>query len=138
MSHSCIQCQITIQLDNSWMRVLQGDVTTHLCSYLCYRKGRDKYPKSLWPLVQNKEDFNDIRPVMNPSEIVETFQFLNHDELLQLSKEEVDKYYDDLEDHTVMNPMVTEIHHEQETEDRRIQGMEDEWESDASDSLDEY
>ena len=128
MSHQCcIQCSKTS--DKAWMTILNEGETTHLCSYLCYRRGRDKYPKKLWPLIQNKEDFDDIRPIQMLQLKTKSFQFLNYDELLQLPDEEVGDYYDNLDDHMTLNPMVSEIHHEQEQEDRRVRELEDEWET---------
>ena len=132
----CIHC--SRGLDKSWMTISIGNETTHLCSYICYRRSRDRYPKKLWPHVQNKEDFDDIRPVMNLSESVQTFHYLSYDELLQLSEESTSQYYQDIEDHMTLNPMISEIHHEQEKEDKRTREIEEEWEEDSNESVDDY
>jgi hypothetical protein len=105
----------------------EGDIT-HLCSYVCYRRGRDKYPRKLWPLIRNKGDFDDIRPVHSLQPVKQPFQYLNYDELLQLSEEEVNHYYDNLDNHVTLNPQVAEVYHEQEQEDRRVQELEEDWE----------
>ena len=121
-----------------WMTIdNEGDIT-HLCSYLCYRKGRDKYPKKLWPLIQNKDDFDDIRPIHSLQLVKKSFQFLNYDELLQLSEEELDEYYDNLDHHTTLNPQISEVHHDQEREDRRVKELEEEWDTASEGAGDDY
>ena len=136
MSMKCIQCIRDIDEKKPWMTIHDDSrsETTHLCSYLCYRRGRDKYPKNLWPLVQNKEDFQDIRPIQT-LQPAEKFQFLRHDDLLQLSTAEVDHYYDNLRDQVTLNPQISGVQEEEEEEDRRIRELEEEWETGSGSGL---
>jgi hypothetical protein len=137
MGEICNQCskQCPVQSDasgkssGSWMTINTGGDITHLCSYICYRSGRDKYPKGLWDLVQNKEDFDDIRPVSHGHRKKPSFQYMNHEGLLQLSEEEVTRYYDTLDNQVTLNPNISEVYDEQEKEDRWVRELEEEWET---------
>lgn len=81
----------------------------------------------------NREDFNQIRPIPHvPAK--QTFRLLSHDELLQLSETEQDMYYESLHSSIDLNPMLTEVYEQQESEDRRTQMLEDDWESGSQSS----
>jgi len=67
-----------------------------------------------------------------------SFQFLIHDDLLQMSDAEVDHYYDTLHDQVTLNPLMSEVHHDEECEDRRIRELEEEWETGPGDQGDDY
>ena len=54
---------------------------------------------------------------------------MSHDELLQLSETEQDAYYESLHSSIDLNPMLTEVYEQQESEDRRTQMLEEDWES---------
>ena len=130
--------KISGKTSDPWMTIdNEGDIT-HLCSYVCYRRGRDKYPKKLWPLIQNKDDFDDIRPIQSNQLVKQSFQYLNYDELLQLSEADVDTYYDDLDNQVTMNPQISEVYHEQEQEDRRVHELEEEWETGSVGTIYDY
>jgi len=149
MSIQCIQCIQDINEKEPWMTIRDessgpevgpevgsGAQCSYLCSYLCYRKGRDKYPKNLWSLVQNKEDFQGIRPTQTLQLPEKSFQFLRHDDLLQLSDAEVDHYYDNLRDQVALNPQISVVQEEEEErEDRRIRELEEEWETGSGSGL---
>jgi hypothetical protein len=148
MSITCIQCSRDIDEKKPWMTIHNGSASeaseaseapcSYLCSYLCYRRGRDKYPKNLWSLVQNKEDFQDIRPIQNLQSAEKSFQFLRHDDLLQMSDAEVDHYYDNLHNQVTLNPQISEVHHEEEREDRRVRELEEEWETGSGSQGEDY
>lgn len=106
---------------------------THLCRYLCYRDYETKLPSGWWSSLINREDFNQIRPIPHvPAK--QTFRLLSHDELLQLSETEQDMYYESLHSSIDLNPMLTEVYEQQESEDRRTQMLEDDWESGSQSS----
>ena len=104
----------------------------HLCKYLCYRDYETQLPSGWWSELINREDFNHIRPVqLNPKQ---TFRLLSHDELLQLSETEQDEYYESLHSTIDLNPMLTEVYEQQESEDRRTQMLEEDWETGSQSS----
>jgi hypothetical protein len=148
MSITCIQCSRDIDEKKPWMTIHNGSASeaseaseapcSYLCSYLCYRRGRDKYPKNLWPLVQNKEDFQDIRPIQNLQPAENPFQFLRHEDLLQMSDAEVDHYYDNRHNQVTMNPLSGVQEEEEEREDMRVRELEEELETGSGAQWDDY
>jgi len=64
----------------------------HYCSYLCHVGDRPNLPSSIWHLVQNKGDFNkDPRPITLSRK--KEFQFLDYEEIQELTDFEKDEYY---------------------------------------------
>ena len=72
-----------------------------ICSYLCF-KSKKKEEKDLWHRVNNKYDFNDIRPIMKIK--TKEFVFLTEKELLELQENELIEYYNDLNEYYWKNP----------------------------------
>ena len=101
---------------------------TNICRYLCYRDYETHLPSGWWSSVMNREDFNQIRPIPHVA-TQQTFRLLSHDELLQLSETEQDGYYESLHSSIDLNPMLTEVYEQQESEDRRTQMLEEDWDS---------
>jgi hypothetical protein len=111
--------------NKSWMMIrTQSDDVHHLCSYICYNTSRSNYPPRLTEVL-NRGDFNYLFPNIEPPREIK-FQFLNHEDLLQMSENEICAYYDHL-DMTVMNPVEYEVHLEQEENDRRTREIEEEF-----------
>ena len=66
----------------------------HYCSYLCHVGDRPNLPKTVWHLVQNKEDFNkDPRPIT--LSLKKECQYLTYVELQKMTDEEKYNYYQD-------------------------------------------
>ena len=101
---------------------------TNICRYLCYRDYETQLPSGWWSSLINQEDFNHIRPIPHVA-TQQTFRLLSHDELLQLSETEKDGYYESLHSSVDLNPMLTEVYEQQESEDRRTQMLEEDWDS---------
>ena len=72
-----------------------------ICSYLCF-KSKKKEEKNLWHRVNNKCDFNDVRPIMKikKKELV----FLTEKVLLELLDNELIEYYNELNEYYWTNP----------------------------------
>ena len=128
----CWNCNQSIT-GKPWMSIgIDSTQPTNLCRYLCYKEYETKLPSGWWSSLINREDFDHIRPLqLVPSK--QTFRLLNYDELLQLSETEQDAYYESLHSSIDLNPMLTEVHEQQESEDRRTKMLEEDWES-GSDS----
>ena len=64
----------------------------HYCCYMCHVSDRSNLPKTVWHLVQNKEDFNkDPRPITISQK--KNFQYLTYSEIKNLNFDERKKYY---------------------------------------------
>ena len=72
-----------------------------ICSYLCF-KSKKKEEKNLWHRVNNKCDFNDVRPIMKIKK--KEFVFLTEKELLELQENELIEYYNELNEYYWTNP----------------------------------
>lgn len=132
----CVCCNQSIT-GKPWMSVdLNPTQPTHLCRYLCYRDYQTQLPSGWWSSLINREDFNQIRPIPHIA-TKQTFRLLSHDELLQLSETEQDAYYESLQSTIDLNPMLTEVYEQQESEDRRTQMLEEDWESGSQSSYSE-
>ena len=77
-----------------------------ICSYLCF-KSKKKEEKDLWQRVNNKSDFEDVRPIIKIKK--KNFIFLTKRELLELQENELIQYYNDLNEYYWMNPERAEL-----------------------------
>lgn len=64
----------------------------HYCSYMCHVSDRPNLPKTIWHLVQNKDDFNKHPRPITLSQKKE-FQYLTYEELQKMTDEEKYNYY---------------------------------------------
>ena len=94
----------------------------HYCSYLCYTGCKAELPKKVWHLVENKEDFNDLRPVLKPRK--KEFHLLTFHEIQELSETQKDTYYKEMDNHFVINPSLYQVYEDEYKEDARIHDME--------------
>ena len=102
------------------------NINAHICSYLCYRGSRDKFPNKIWSYIVNKEDYEGlIRPVMMPKK-KNRFEFLTHAEIQELGDTQRDDYYKEKEKFCEFNEKIAEIHDELAVEDERTRRMESE------------
>ena len=77
-----------------------------ICSYLCF-KSKKKEEKDLWHRVNNKCDFDDVRPVIKIKE--KEFVFLTTRKLLELKENELVEYYNNMNEYYWMNPERAEL-----------------------------
>lgn len=102
------------------------NINANICSYLCYRGSRDKFPNKIWPYIANKEDYEGlISPVMMPKK-KNRFEFLTHAEIQVLDDTTRDNYYKEKEEFSEFNREISEIHDELAFEDERMCRIESE------------
>ena len=102
------------------------NIDAHICSYLCYRGSRDKFPSKIWAYIVNKEDYEGlIRPVMMPKK-KNRFEFLTYAEIQELDDTQRDDYYKEKAKFSEFNEKIAEIHDELAAEDERTRSMEGE------------
>jgi len=113
----CQSCE-NIKESKPWVIYMMDDDKKCLCSYLCY-KSMNVVDEKLWGKVMNKEDFNDLRPVLPKN--VEKFVFYTNRELSQFDDNKLQEYYVKLNAHYMENPerasMQMEIMEESEYSD---------------------
>ena len=86
----------------------------HYCSYICHNRQRPNLPKSIWNLVENKNDFNlDLVPIVKKQK--KEFQYLTFNEIQNLSEEDKHNYY--LEKDNQIDTYRKSIYDELERED---------------------
>ena len=125
ISYKCHRCPNTCE--TSWM-VLKNDglfesnegVRTpqflHYCSYMCHVGDRPNLPKSIWPFVQNKDDFNkDPRPITLSKSV--DFQYLTYGEIQDLNDLDKAEYYRQKDNQ--LDGAKKELYDEMEQEDER-------------------
>ena len=95
------ECQECYKIKKGTPWVNYDDDKKCICSYLCF-KSKKKEEKDLWHRVNNKYDFNDIRPIMKIK--TKEFVFLTEKELLELQENELIEYYNDLNEYYWKNP----------------------------------
>ena len=94
----------------------------HYCSYLCYTGCKAELPKNVGRLVENKEDFNDLRPVLKPRK--KEFHMLTFHEIKELSETQKETYYKEMDNHFILNPSLYQLYEDEYQEDARIYDME--------------
>ena len=97
-TYECRECY-KVKKDIPWVNY--DNDKKCICSYLCF-KSKKKEEKDLWHRVNNKYDFNDIRPIMKIK--TKEFVFLTEKELLELQENELIEYYNDLNEYYWKNP----------------------------------
>lgn len=113
MSYTCIgtgkvvegKPWITINMDR-WDGI-SGPVT--FSSYIAYNNSLEKIPKQHIHLVENKEDFNYLLPIVTKQSKSESFNFLTETEINKLTNEEYRTYKEKLQEYYLLNPNRTEI-----------------------------
>lgn len=123
MNNFCQHCNKIC--DDSWMILKNDDIILdteekkapkylHYCSYICHNRERINLPKSIWNILENKEDFNlKLVPIINYKK--DKFQYLTYEELKKMSDDEKYNYY--LEKDNQMDSYRNSIHDEIEKED---------------------
>lgn len=101
---------------------LKGPVT--FSSYLEYKRNLDKIPKKHMNLVENKEDFNYIAPIVNQTK-EDSFVFLTETEINELSNEEYNNYKINYEENCMLNNTKHLIHEENIRNDNYIRMIEE-------------
>ena len=100
------ECQECYKIKKGTPWVNYDDDKKCICSYLCF-KSKKKEEKDLWQRVNNKSDFEDVRPIMKIKK--KNFIFLTKRELLELQENELIQYYSDLNEYYWMNPERAEL-----------------------------
>ena len=95
------------------------NINAHICSYLCYRGSKDKFPNKIWSYISNKEDYEGlIRPVIMPKN-KNRFEFLTHAEIKALDDTMRDNYFKEKAEFSEFNREIADIYEELEQEDAR-------------------
>ena len=110
-----------------------GD-TIQSCSYLCSRKLKPILPLNYSHLVLNKNDFCYLRPIV-PS--VKQFSYLTAREIMDLSDEDRVEYYNRSDDQIEFDNVGNTVRMEIENEDYNTMLIEDEYQSENEDSLED-
>jgi len=97
-TYECQECY-KVKKDIPWVNYDEDNKC--ICSYLCF-KSKKKEEKDLWHRVNNKCDFDDLRPIMKIKK--KEFIFLTEKELLELQENELIEYYNDLNEYYWTNP----------------------------------
>ena len=121
---------ITLRCDR-WDDVT-GPVT--FSSYLHYRNNLDKIPRDHFHLIQNKEDFNEIRPVIHQP-VSNEFIFLTETEINDLTNEQYSQYKLDYEEACFLNETKSRVYEEGLHNDEYTRSIE---EAEDTDELDLY
>lgn len=94
----------------------------HYCSTKCYNNNKESIlPHDAWSHLKNKKDFDAPRPVLPKKK--KEFVYLSFMEIRNLSDEDRDKYYDQLEDFMSYN-MTSTIYMDEYYEDQRTYEIE--------------
>ena len=102
-TYECQECY-KVKKDIPWVNYDKDNKC--ICSYLCF-KSKKKEEKDLWHRVNNKCDFDDIRPVIKIKE--KEFVFLTTRELLELKENELVEYYNNMNKYYLINPERAEL-----------------------------
>ena len=73
----------------------------YICSYLCYKSANNE-DQYLWSKVNNKEDFDDVRPVLPKKE--KPFVFLTEKELGNFKDDELSAYNVNMNEYYFKDP----------------------------------
>jgi len=143
---NCYHCEKNIQ-GKPWnhltnIKVINEDdkcvsVDKYICSYICYRRLDEKnmLPKNLWNHIVNKEDYKGLISPIIPKK--NTFQYLTHEEIMNLNENERNKYYNEKEDQIEINSELVDFRNELEREEQRIFELE-EYSSSDTEIYDDY
>ena len=116
---------------------LNGPVT--FSSYLEYRYNLNKLPKQHFDLIENKEDFNHIRPIVVQPQVEPRFEFLTETEINLMTNEQYEQYKLDYEEECLLNQIRSDIHQEGIDNDAYTQFIEEDYHSEEdSTSVDDY
>ena len=111
-NYVCEQCNTT-KYSLPWVNYDTDEKC--ICSYLCYKQKSKK--ENIWNKINNKEDFDLLRPVVKEKK--KEFVFLSNDELIKLSESQLNEYYNEMESYYFENPeratMLMDIIEESET-----------------------
>ena len=123
MNNYCQHCNKIC--DDSWIILKNDNIILdtedkkapkflHYCSYICHNRQRPNLPKSIWNLIENKNDFNlDLVPIVKKQK--KEFQYLTFNEIQNLSEEDKHNYY--LEKDNQIDTYRKSIYDELERED---------------------
>tara|TARA_B100000035_G_C20887334_1_gene503308 strand:+ start:416 stop:850 length:435 start_codon:yes stop_codon:yes gene_type:complete len=143
---NCYHCEKNIQ-GKPWnhltnIKVINEDdkcvsVDKYICSYICYRRldEKNKLPKNLWNHIVNKEDYKGLISPIIPKK--NTFQYLTHEEIMNLNENERIKYYNEKEDQIEISSELVDFRNELEREEQRIFELE-EYSSSDTEIYDDY
>ena len=107
----------------------------HYCSTNCYNCDKQTVlPNDAWSYLKNKQDFNEPLPVLPKKK--KEFVYLSFMEIHNLSNDEREKYYEQLEDYMTYNLQST-IYLDQYYEDQRTFEIENDFDN-YSDDYDYY
>ena len=107
----------------------------HYCSTNCYCKDKETFlPNNAWNHLKNKQDFNEPCPVLPKKK--KEFVYLSFMEIRNLSDDEREKYYEQLEDYMTYNLKST-VYLDQYYEDQRTFEIENDFDY-YSDDYDYY
>ena len=133
-TYTCNSCNC-IKGGKPWISVNFPNKTYYSCSYLCNRKMEDVLPKNYYPLIINKEDFNEPMPVMRSKPKYEPFNFLTETEINDLNNDEYTKYTDNLNEELLLNPLRSKVYYEQLENDAYERVVEEADEEGSSDDM---
>jgi hypothetical protein len=133
-TYTCNSCNC-IKDGKPWISVNFPNKTYYSCSYLCNRKMEDVLPKNYYPLIINKEDFNEPMPVMRSKPKYEPFNFLTETEINGLNNDEYTKYTDNLNEELLLNPLRSKVYYEQLENDAYERVVEEADEEGSSDDM---
>jgi hypothetical protein len=133
-TYTCNSCNC-IKDGKPWISVNFPNKTYYSCSYLCNRKMEDVLPKNYYPLIINKEDFNEPMPVMRSKPKYEPFNFLTETEINDLNNDEYTKYTDNLNEELLLNPLRSKVYYEQLENDAYERVVEEADEEGSSDDM---
>jgi hypothetical protein len=108
----------------------------HYCSYLCHQRNKHHLPKDHWKNVMNKEDFDDLRPIVNSSQ-VKSFEYITYNEYIRLTDKEKERYDSQKEINLVMDREKYMFYTDIYEEDKRTSMIEAD-ESVSDDPIDDY
>ena len=123
---------ITLKNDNYFGRY---QPTIHYCSYLCYQRTKHHLPQNHWKNVLNKEDFDDLRPILNSNQ-EKSFEYITYSEYIRMTDTEKEEYDSQKEINQSMDREKCMFYNEIYEEDKRTSLLEDE--GSASDGSDDY
>ena len=102
-SYECQECS-KVKKGTPWVNYDEDNKC--ICSYLCF-KDKKNVDKDLWQRVNNKCDFEDLRPIMKIKK--KEFVFLTEKELSKLRENELIEYYNELNEYYWTNPERAEL-----------------------------
>lgn len=107
----------------------------HYCSTNCYNGDKKTIlPHDVWSHLKNKKDFNEPQPVLPKKK--KSFVYLSFMEIRNLSDNQREKYYEQLEDYMSYN-LESTIYLDQYYEDQRTYEIENNFDN-YSDDYDYY